>query len=337
MSDLRANSRLRVAVLSLEPETSESWYVRILAPMAILQDRIELLLGARREGSKVSIDPEAIESADVVLVQRFFPTRATWSELGSVIDSGKPVVYDTDDLLIEPDRTQCDYLRARLCTPYMADLMRAAATATVSSAALRDATAPYASSIRVVPDFVHAPLWQRPVRDPAHSVVIGFSGQASEAANLALIEEALLEVHAKLGDRVRFAFLGCATPALVRLAGARVLPEPTDYPSRARAVCEARIDIALLPLADTAFNRCRSHRRWLEYSAAGIAGVYADLPGQRESLVRGRTGLLVGTAPQDWAQAIEELATDAGRRCAIARAAQADRNGAARPRASRAP
>ena len=324
MSYPYANSCLRVAVLSLEPETSESWYVRVLSPMAALRDRIELLLGARLEGTRVSIDPDAIESADLVLVQRLFPTRATWPELCAVVESGKPVLYDVDDLLTAPDRTLREHLQARLCSPYTADLMRTATAVSVSSLALRDALAPYAGSIHVVPDFLHAALWHQPAKVPEEPVVIGFAGHASEAVNLAAIEAALLRVHSRLGARVRFVLLGCSTPALERLAGATVLPQPTDYPSRAHAVREAGIDIALAPLADTAFNRCRGRRRWLEYSAAGIAGVYSDLPGQREAIAPGRTGLLAGGSVEHWTQAIEELVTDAPRRLAIARAAQVE-------------
>jgi hypothetical protein len=61
MSSLPTNDCLRVAVLSLEPEMSESWYLWVLAPMAALRDRVELLLGARQEGCKVSIDPQLID------------------------------------------------------------------------------------------------------------------------------------------------------------------------------------------------------------------------------------------------------------------------------------
>ncbi|MCH8925869.1 MAG: glycosyltransferase, partial [Proteobacteria bacterium] len=163
---------------------------------------------------------------------------------------------------------------------------------------------------QVLPELLHASLWAQPIREPSTTPTIGFLGQASDAANLALIEDALVNVSTRLGSRVRFVFIGCVTPTLAALPGVRVLPEPLDYPARARVMHEAGLDIALAPLRDTAFNRCKGRLRWLEYSAAGAAGIYSDLPGIRESVSPGRTGLLVGSAPEAWASALEQLALD---------------------------
>ena len=315
---------LRVAVLSLEPETSASWYVRILAPLAALRQRIEFLLGTCRDGSRVSIDLDVIDKADLILIQRLFPARATWPVIRSIIDSGKRIVYEAEDLLIEPDRTDPDYLRARLCAPYIAELLRAAHAVIVPTAALRQAYSAYTSSIQVLPELLHASLWAQPIREPSVTPTIGFLGQASDIANLALIEDALVDVCARRGNRVRFVFIGCVTPALAALPGVRILPEPLDYPARARVMREAGLDIALVPLRDTAFNRCKGRLRWLEHSAAGAVGIYSDLPGIRESVSPGKTGLLVGSSPEAWTSAIEELVLDPEQGAAIARTAQSE-------------
>jgi glycosyltransferase involved in cell wall biosynthesis len=210
----------------------------------------------------------------------------------------------------------------RLCKPYIIDLLGAANAVTVSTSALRDAFSAYTSSVHVIPDFVHEPLWTNSVRGPVGPVVLGFSGHPGDETNLELIEGALLEVHARFRDRIGFVFIGCATPRLAQIPGARVLPEPPDYPTRALAVRDAGVDIALAPLVDTPFNRCKGRLRWLEYSACGITGIYADLPGYRESVTHGRTGLLVGPSPQEWEKAIEELVMDRERQISIARSAQ---------------
>ena len=178
-SNEHAKGCLRIAILSLEPETSTSWYGRILTPFAALRDRIEFFLGAVSKGANVSVDLDVIDSADLVLVQRLFPTRATWSVLESILDSKKPVVYETDDLLLNPDRTDPEYLRTRLCKPYIIDLVSAADAVTVATSALCDAFRAYASSIHVIPDFVHEPLWMNAVRGPVGPVVLGFSAASA--------------------------------------------------------------------------------------------------------------------------------------------------------------
>lgn len=313
---------LRIAVLSLEAETSVSWYVRILSPMAVLRQRIELLLGAHREGTNVSVDLDVIDGADLVLIQRLFPARATWPVIESLIQSGKRIVYEAEDFLLEPDRTDPDYLRARLCRPYIIDLMRAADAVIVPTIALREAYSAYSDAIHVIPHLVNGSLWERPVREPTGAVGVGFLGRPSDEANLALIEDAMLAVHDRLRERIRLALIGCGTPKLAAISGVQILPEPVDYPARAKALREAGIDLALAPMCDTPFNRCKGGLCWLEHSACGAAGIYTDLAGIRESVTDGSTGLLVGPSPEEWSKAIENLVLDPPRRIALARAAQ---------------
>lgn len=313
---------LRVAVLSLEAETSASWYVRILAPMAALRHRIELLLGACREGANVSVDLDIIDHADLVLVQRLFPARATWAVIESLIQSGKPLVYEAEDALLDPDRADPDYLRTRLCRPYIIDLIRSAHAVIVPTAALRHAYSDYSESIHVVPHSLNESLWLRPVQEPVGPVVVGFLGCPSDVGNLALIEDSLLTAYDRLRDQIRLVFIGCVTPKLAAIPGMQVLPEPMDYPARAGALREAGIDLALAPLRDTAMNRCRGGLSWLEYSACGSAGIYSDLAGIRESVTDGRTGLLAGSSSVEWSRAIETLVRDPQQRTSLARAAQ---------------
>jgi glycosyltransferase involved in cell wall biosynthesis len=315
---------LRVAVLSLEADTSASWYVRILSPMAVLRQRIELLLGADREGANVSVDLDVIDRADLVLIQRLFPARATWPVIESVIQSGKRIVYEAEDFLLDPDRTDPDYLRSRLCRPYISDLMRAADAVIVPTAALREAYSAYSDSIHVIPYLINDSLWGRPVREPTGAVGVGFLGRPNDEGNLALIEDAVLAVHGRLRERIRLVLIGCCTPKLAAISGVQVLPEPVDYPARAKALREAGIDLALAPMRETTFNRCKGGLCWLEYSACGAAGIYTDLAGIREAVTNGSTGLLVGPSPEEWSKAIENLVLDQHQRVSLARAAQED-------------
>ena len=52
--------------------------------------------------------------------------------------------------------------------------------------------------------------------------------------------------------------------------------------------------------------------------------IYSDLPGIRESVSPGKTGLLVGSSPEAWASAIEELVLNPEQRATIARTAQSE-------------
>ena len=60
-------------------------------------------------------------------------------------------------------------------------------------------------------------------------------------------------------------------------------------------------------LKTSPFNRCKSNIKWLEYSACGIAGIYADLPPYNTTIEHGTTGLLAGSNPDQWFSAIDLL------------------------------
>ncbi|HEX3697064.1 MAG TPA: tetratricopeptide repeat protein [Polyangia bacterium] len=66
------------------------------------------------------------------------------------------------------------------------------------------------------------------------------------------------------------------------------------------------LDVGLAPLLPTAFNRCRSDVKYLEYAAHGVLAIAADLEPYRQTIAPGDNGLLFGDLPQlqaalDWA------------------------------------
>ncbi|HEY2899696.1 MAG TPA: tetratricopeptide repeat protein [Polyangia bacterium] len=99
------------------------------------------------------------------------------------------------------------------------------------------------------------------------------------------------------------------------------------------------LDVGLAPLLPTAFNRCRSDVKYLEYAAHGVLAIAADLEPYRQTVTPGDDGLLFGDLPQleaalDWAAAHpaerRAMATRARQRVAATRLEQphaADRLG----------
>jgi tetratricopeptide (TPR) repeat protein len=52
------------------------------------------------------------------------------------------------------------------------------------------------------------------------------------------------------------------------------------------------VDVGIVPLLPTDYNRCRSDVKFLEYASQGVVGIYADLEPYRGKVVHGQTGLL---------------------------------------------
>jgi glycosyltransferase involved in cell wall biosynthesis len=71
------------------------------------------------------------------------------------------------------------------------------------------------------------------------------------------------------------------------------------------------IDIGLIPLKDTAFNRSRSDIKFLEYAAAGVVSVARRLDPYLETIVHGETGLFFNS-PDEMIYSLDRLIGDNG-------------------------
>lgn len=66
-------------------------------------------------------------------------------------------------------------------------------------------------------------------------------------------------------------------------------------------------DIALAPLRDTPFNRCKSDIKFLDYSAIGAAGIFSRVRPYEASVCHRQTGWLAENTPEAWQAALTEL------------------------------
>lgn len=83
----------------------------------------------------------------------------------------------------------------------------------------------------------------------------------------------------------------------------------------------ATADVAVMPLQDDIFNRCKSGVRVIDAASVGLPSVVSDVGDLSALIEEGQTGF-VARAPQDWRQALEALASDPTRSAAMCRAAR---------------
>ena len=260
---------------------------------------------------------QEITEADVVVIQRSFPRFETMALIQWVLfESGKPVVYETDDQLtaLPKQHPQYDtYLRYR----HLIESCIVNCDAVIASTlVLKDFYTPLNPRSYIIPNTLNESMWYCPLenigsRSAGRPVTIGFAGSFTHAADLACVEEALERIRVKFGERVNFMFFGCITDRLERLPGlihrTGFLPY-SEYPALLRSL---GLDIGLAPLEDRPFNACKSNIKYLEYAASGIPGVYSDLAPYRDSVRQGVTGLLVENTSQSWFDAIATLVENA--------------------------
>ncbi len=310
---------LTIAYYSFDDPAYACARLRVLEPARALGEAVRLLPGAVSHGPGHRVRTDILDAADLILVQRYFPGPATAAVLDVLFASGRPVLYDTDDdwTAVPPDHPFASRMAEAL--PHILDTARRAAVVTVSTPALATVFRPINPMVRVLPNFLPDTLW-RPVGPPERPVAaVGLAGTASHGPDLAPLAHGLSVLAKELEGRARFVFYGCPPPAGT-FAGATVVPFAPDYAAYAARLPRLGCGVGLAPLADTAFNRAKSPIKWMEYAAAGMAGVFADLPPYRTVVEPGVTGLLVGPEPDAWREAVRRLVADAAlrRRLAVA-------------------
>ncbi len=236
---------------------------------------------------------------------------------------GKPVIYDTDDLLIRVCQTHPDYpvYRARLL--YALKALLDADYVVASTDVLADQLTAFHPHVTVIPNRLPAALWRdvclrtkfAGVRRQADRVTIGYIASDTHRPDLQLIEDALLAVLSRHQGKVRFLSVGVPLPARLRShAAADELVPPQkvtrDYREFVSFVADLEIDVGVAPLVDNPFNRCKSDVKFQEYSALGIPAVYSDLPPYWDRVQNGINGYLSSDVSQ-WVEHLGRLVESA--------------------------
>ncbi len=317
---------LSVAVYSLDLPRYACARLRILDPARALGDRVRVTWAATSDGRNYAVDAVAMDAADLVVFQRFFPMRDTWPVVDRALGSGRPVLYDLDDHFgaVPPDHP----MAARLASvaPFCRDLAARADALTVSTPELGRVFADVARRVEVLPNLVDERLFsvaRGRSRPPGSPVRIVYAGTSSHADDLDMILPALVAVKNRFGGGVELFFFGCSPAAGMPSVPATVLDFTDDYGEYARRLAMLAPDIGLAPLRDTPFNRAKSDIKALEYAALGAAGVLSDLAPYR---VPGAEplGIPVGPDPRDWEEAVSRLVADEPFRKKIAGRARAE-------------
>jgi len=100
-----------------------------------------------------------------------------------------------------------------------------------------------------------------------------------------------------------------------------LIPSTSIFKEYPKHIANQPWDVAVAPLADNAFNRCKSHIKWIECSmfkipviASRVYPYYVDLWG-RKTVEHDKTGLLV--KPSEWVDALKELMDNKEKRTSL--------------------
>ena len=204
----------------------------------------------------------------------------------------------------------------------------AADMVTVSSVNLACLMSGLNNNVQVVQNYLDDRLWSltKPkIISDQQAVVIGYMGLQAHAEDLASIAEPLQLLLNKYQGKIQLTCWGVEPPvALQQRDNVQHVPVTiADYKEFAEYFSRQRIDIALAPLVNNYFNQCKSHIKFLEYSAIGAAGVYSGVGEYTQIVNHGVNGLLAYSG-EDWVDGVGQLIDRADYRMQLAQAAQKD-------------
>lgn len=310
---------MNIAVLTFNSPDSARAQYRVLAPLR--HESVKVDWAVRKQGEDHAVNHDALLKADVILVQKFFPQNFTEELLDACFNSGKPVIYETDDLLqaIPEENPRHDLARRTLRT--LDKIAHRFAAISVPTRTLATAFKRRNGRVVVTPNRLDTTLWTpADPRTGGTPVRILYAGSPIHSADLEILRAPLARLLEKYGEAVELTLFGCSSPSFERLAGVRILPPTENYAAYVEAMNRLSFDIGLAPLEDTPFNRAGSHVKWMEYAVRGIAGVFSDLP-PYACVRHGRTGLLANS-PRTWLDGLKTLIENPGARTRMAYSAQ---------------
>lgn len=311
----------RIAIYTVESTWSPCPQIRLLRPFAHLADDWELVWGI--SNGQVSLD--AAKDADLIILHRFTPGLMPIPTLESIFALGKPVVYESDDLL---NAIPADHPEAATSRQWKEGIEYAAKHANgivVSTHYLAEKYRAFNTNIHVLENYLDVGLFYRPV--PAKKknapITIGLLGSSIQPSNFAIVESVLTALCDKYKDQITIHFVGWDCPeGWQHHANVKFFSFIHAYVDCAKQLQDMAWDIALIPLAQDDYNQCKSPVKWLDYSAAGIVSVFSDVSVYSKVVTHNKTGYLLPNTHDVWLKTITALIESPQLRQKIALAAQ---------------
>jgi GT2 family glycosyltransferase/glycosyltransferase involved in cell wall biosynthesis len=271
--DLRRHDRISVVVI---PERfpggalTPCSYIRLLQPL----DHPEI--GGDFDIVLAEADEALRYRTDVIVTQRYAVADLDAADalIRHCRQHAITLLYDLDDDLrhIPRDHPDAQLLRPR--ARLVSRLVRGADAVWVSTPALAATLADLREDAHVVENGLDERLWTvAPVPAPPRQgpVRILFMGTATHDADFAIVESALGRLKSVFAEHVSVELLGVSSrsdlPSWVNRIGMSV-NATLSYPGFVNWITQQHWDIAIAPLADSPFNRCKSRlklwtmRRW---------------------------------------------------------------------------
>lgn len=150
------------------------------------------------------------------------------------------------------------------------------------------------------------PRWDTVCHDPIKLVFA--AGGNHEGLFYEFVEPMLTELDRKYGEMLSLTFVGThpeidKTQYSMEITYQRSMPllEYRDY------MRKQKFDIGFAPLNDDSFSKCKYFNKFIEYTMAGVVGIYSNCEPYTFVIKDGFNGKLAENTPQSWLECVCEL------------------------------
>lgn len=233
--------------------------------------------------------------------------------------TGAKLVIDLDDdpVLVNEDHPEKDAINLK--KDMRVRMVKLADHLVVSTEEIAKNVRPLNPYVTVIPNAIDPEIWKfKNQLKKDGKVRIGWMSSGSHFADLPVINPVMAEILAKYPN-VEFHFAGMtwddhSDDRFFHHTGSGT------YDKFPKWYSELGIDIAVAPLKDTPFNRCKSNIKWMEAAMLEIPTVASDVTPYR-SIKHGQTGFLA-TNKEQWVKYLSKLIESEELRRSVGKAAK---------------
>ena len=314
---------LRVLVITVNKRlpSTQSRFGEILTDNEVVDCKIK---------NERNVTANSIDSYDIIIFQRSYTLRSMLLFLDAK-KRRKKTIYDIDDnILMLPKRSQLKLSSNE--KKFVQTFLRSADVVTCATGRLAAFIRRVNQNAEVVPNTLSSRHFKAGVSGDAKEVkkiIISNSDYFKLERSSHGFFEALCALFGEFGSlRLIYQgqFRGAEDNTFFKKFGHRIeFREFIDnYNDYLGSLKKDNLHIALVPLEQTRFNSYKSCIKYVEFSAAGIAGVFSRVPPYTDCVRHGENGLLAENTKKSWYEQTKALVEDGDLRTKIVAAASAE-------------
>ena len=313
---------MKITVITTITSHSACYYLRYKSIFELLRKRgdIHYREVTRRFPFNIFNRISIPRDTDVIFMQRCIEDKNMEKVFNFAEKNNIPIIYETDDLLTHARRREGVSNGASRVIP----MLKRAAGIIVSTHQLKEYFKEYNSNIFVFPNLIDSLVWSLKEDKKSYNkrkINICCIGTSLLPENFQFVLPAIKYISDKYKRDVVFNLWGnwkYIPKDIKSMKNVKMFSRFIRYKRYCRLLENAGFHFALVPLIETSFNNCKSNIKFLEYSIAGIPGIYSNIEPYKK-IKNGETGILVENNADTWINAIVTLIGDEEKRRQLAK------------------